>query len=101
MAFNVIINVVVWHDVDEAIEWYEKKSSGLGRRFYKSFGEVVDRVAKDPTAYFYITKNVRRALFKNFPYKLIYTISDNTIFIIGIFHEKRSKATIRRRLKSS
>lgn len=101
MAFKVIINPVVWVDVDEAIEWYEKKSPGLGRSFYKSFDEILDRIVQEPTAYFHITKNVRRALFKNFPYKLIYTISNNTIFIIGVFHEKRSKASIRRRLKSS
>ena len=100
MAFEIIIKPVVWLDVDEAIEWYEKKSPGLGRRFYKSFDETTERIFKNPTAYFYITKNVRRALFRNFPYKLIYTISDNTIFVLGVFHEKRSKAGIRRRLKS-
>ena len=100
MAFDVIIKLVVWLDVDEAIEWYENKSTGLGRRFYKSFDEVLDKITKDPTAYFFVAKNVRRILFRNFPYKLLYTISDNTVFVIGVFHEKRSKASIRRRIKS-
>ena len=100
MAFNIIIKPVVWLDVDEAIGWYEKKSPGLGKRFYKSFDETLERIEKDPAAYFFISKNTRRVLFKNFPYKLIYSVSGNTIFILGVFHEKRSKASIRRRLKS-
>jgi plasmid stabilization system protein ParE len=100
MAFKVIIKPVVWLDMDEAVDWYKKKSPGLGKRFYKNFDRAIDKILERPTAYFFIAQNVRRVLFENFPYKLLYSISGNNIYILGVFHAKRSKAGIRRRLKS-
>jgi toxin ParE1/3/4 len=99
MAFKVIIKPVVWLDVDEAIEWYEKESPGLGLRFIKSFEEAKEKLIKQPGAYKNITPLVKRILLKNFPYKVFYNLSGDTIFIIGVAHAGRSNAFIKRKLK--
>jgi plasmid stabilization system protein ParE len=99
MAFKLIIKPVTWLDIEEAIDWYENESKGLGKRFFKSFEDALEKIVKNPDAYLFIIPDVRRVLLKNFPYKIFYSVSPDTIFIIGVFHAKRSKGFIRRRLK--
>lgn len=99
MGFKLIINPVVWLDLDEAIEWYEKESPGLGKRFTKNFEDAKEKILKQPTAYGNVTPEVKRILLKSFPYKIFYHFSGNIIFIIGVAHSKRSKSYIRRKLK--
>jgi toxin ParE1/3/4 len=99
MVSKVIIKPLAVLDIDEILEWYEQKSKGLGKRFYLHFQLAIDSIVKDPDAYFNITPQVRRVLLKNFPFKVFYTVSNNTIFILGVLHAKRSKRYISRRLK--
>ncbi len=99
MVSKVTVKPLAVLDIDEAIEWYEEKSKGLGKRFYLHFQLAIDDILKDPDAYFNITAQVRRVLIKNFPYKVFYTVSIDTIFILGVLHTKRSKEHVRRRLK--
>ena len=101
MGFKLIIKSVVWLDLDEAIEWYEKESPGLGKRFIKNFEDAKEKILKQPTAYGNVTPEVKRILLKSFPYKIFYHLSADTIFIIGLAHTKRSKTFIRRKLKNS
>lgn len=42
---------------------------------------------------------VRRYKIESFPYKIFYTLSKDTIFILGISHAKRGNAFVRKRLK--
>ena len=98
MVFKIIIKPLAVSDIDKAIGWYEKRSIGLGKRFYLSVEESIYKIAASPSAYFSITKEVRRILLQNFPYKLFYTFSADTIYIIGVLHVKRSKAFVRRRI---
>jgi hypothetical protein len=100
MVFKLIIKPVVWLDLDEAIEWYEKKSPGLGRRFIKSFEEAQEKIVTQPSSYHNVTPAVKRILLKNFPYKIFYHIVEDTVFIIGLAHVKRSNAFIKRKLRS-
>jgi plasmid stabilization system protein ParE len=99
MAFEILIKPIVWFDLEEAITWYENESPGLGKRFFKSFVDAKENIVAHPTAYINVTPTVKRILLKNFPYKLFYTIAENTIYIIGVAHAKRSNAFIRRKLK--
>ena len=99
MPFSIVIKPIVWLDIEDAIDWYEKQSPRLGKRFYKNFEEATERILSQPTVYITVTQNVRRVLLKTFPYKLFYTISGDTIYILGLLHGKRSKASIKKRLQ--
>ena len=100
MVFDIIIKPIVFLDLDEAINWYEHEQKGLAARFYKSFETAIERIKKNPDAFANVTPEVKRILLKKFPYKVFYSISENTIFILGVSHSKRSNAYIRKRLKS-
>ncbi len=100
MAFEILVKPIAWIDLEEAIDWYENAKPGLGKKFFKHFEEATDKILEAPNAYRIIIPGVRRIIIKKFPYKIFYVFSENTIFIIGVAHEKRSNAYIRKKLKT-
>lgn len=99
MVFELLIKPIVFVDIDEAIEYYENQLAGLGKRFYSHFLASLGDIHNQPLTYSYVKDPVRRCKIKSFPYKIFYLISDDTIFILGVAHSKRSNAFVRRRLK--
>ena len=99
MGFEIIIKPAAWLDLVDAMIWYDEKRSDLGREFFNDFEKSINRIIENPKAFKEITKEVRIIPTKRFPYKIFYTVSENTIFIIAIFHAKRSNSFIRRKLR--
>ena len=99
MAFEIIVKPIVFLDLDEAMLWYENEQKGLSLRFFKSFETAIKTIKRNPNAFVEVTPGVKRILLRKFPYKVFYTVSENTIFILGVFHSKRSNAFIRKKLK--
>ena len=52
MAFKVVIKPIVFFDTDEAIIYYEKRSLGLGKRFYDSFLIALKEIELKPSQLF-------------------------------------------------
>jgi len=99
MAFKLIVKPIAYNDIDEAIEWYESKSKGLGKRFLFEIEQLIVKISESPFNYSIYHKTVRRILFSKFPYKIYYTVHQDTITVLGIYHGKRSKAFVNKRLK--
>ena len=74
MAFKLVIKPIVFADAEEAIVYYEKKSSGLGKRFYANLLVAIDDIQSNPFTFSYIKKPVKRHLVQKFPYKVYYII---------------------------
>jgi mRNA-degrading endonuclease RelE of RelBE toxin-antitoxin system len=100
MAFELVIKPIVFLDVEDAINYYEKQSKGLGKRFYDSFLTTLQNIQFHPHHYTIVYNSVRRCMVAKFPYKIFYTIQEEKIFIIGVTHAKRSNTYIRKRLRS-
>ncbi len=58
MDFKLIIKPIVLLDVEEAVNYYEKKVSGLGRRFYNQYLASVTDIQNKSFTYSYIVENV-------------------------------------------
>lgn len=71
-------------ELDEAIEFYNNESYGLGSVFLQEVLNAIDRIANFPTAWHPLSKNTRRCQTRRFPYGLIYTQLENTILIISV-----------------
>ena len=99
MGFNLIIKPIVFFDLQDAIDWYERESLGLGKRFLSKVEVAKNQIINNPYHYSIFHQDVRRILIEKFPYKIYYIINDTTVIIIGISHGKRSKAFVHRRLK--
>ena len=48
MAFELIIKPIVFADTEEAVEYYEKKSKGLGNRFLYNLFAALEEIQSHP-----------------------------------------------------
>lgn len=86
-------------DADEAIVYYEEQQKGLGNQLYTHFLAALENIERKPFTYSFVKDPVRRCRIKKFPYKVFYLVSEQTIFVIGLSHAKRSNAFVKRRLR--
>lgn len=73
----------------EAIAYYEESEEGLGSALREEIEATVEKVIQHPFAYPVIYRSNVRALTHRFPYSLIFTVEEQLIFIIAIFHSSR------------
>ena len=99
MAFEIVVKPQAWFDLVGAMLWYDSRRESLGREFFKEFEVAIDRTKINPNAFREIIPEVKRILIKRFPYKVFYTVSENTIYIIGVLHVSRSNTFIKKRLR--
>jgi hypothetical protein len=97
-AFGIIIRPSAFGDLSQIYEWYEDIRNGLGEDFNAAFEECMERIALNPHAFNVIYKTIRRAPFKRFPYRTIFTIDNQTINIHAIVHAARSHGKWMRRV---
>jgi len=92
MGFKLIYAVEVFDDLQENIDWYNKKQSGLGSRFFKAVKDQTIRIKKNPYTAAVRYDDVRCAKVKGFPYLLHYKIFQdiNTIKVIAVFSTYRN-----------
>ncbi len=86
----VKIHELATKEFDEAIEWYELQSDGLGKRFKKSVIEQINKIKKNPEWYLIEAGNIYKAYIPKFLYKILFTIEDNkNIVIWAVAHMHR------------
>lgn len=76
-------------ELEEAVHFYEVTHEGLGRRFKEEVKKAVLRIAEYPKAWPVERGDVRKCLLHKFPYKLLYSIESDHIFIIATAHMHR------------
>jgi plasmid stabilization system protein ParE len=76
----------------DAQDWYENEAPGLGQRFREAVGAVIERMSTNPRQFPVVHRNIRRALFRRFPYALMFVIDDATLTVIACFHGSRDPA---------
>ena len=101
MAYQLQVNRQAETDVEEAIDWYEAQSNGLGIEFLIEFLALADSIAQKPTFYMMKSPPYRRALMKKFPYAIYYAINDlpQEVVILSVWHVKRDPEKLKKRLK--
>ncbi len=86
-------------ELDEAIEWYDFQSSGLGRRFKKTVIEQIRKIRKHPTWFLTESNSILKAYIPKFPYKILFTASRDEIVIWAIAHMHRKPRFWQSRLR--
>ena len=54
MAFKLIIKPLVIFDLEEVVDYYENRVSGLGKRFYNQFLFSLSDIQNKPLTYAYV-----------------------------------------------
>jgi len=98
MSYGIIIRPEAELDIQEAFEWYEAQTSGLGSEFVRAVDACLSNIGRNPLAYPRIHQQARRTLLRRFPYGILYIFEQETIFVIACFHGKRAPKSWQDRL---
>jgi hypothetical protein len=76
-------------ELDDAVQYYEIQLKGLGRKFLNELLQTINLIEKFPQLWSKNSQNTRKAVLRNFPYNVIYSITENKITIIALAHQNR------------
>ena len=67
MTYKIIVRPEAQREIQEAFDWYEERSEGLGAEFLRTADACLSGVQRNPDAYQKVHSEVHRALFRRFP----------------------------------
>jgi plasmid stabilization system protein ParE len=85
-------------EVESAFQWYETEEPGLGFDFLRQLRNCYERLRRHPHAYQELRSGVRRALTKQFPYAVYFSIESDTVLVLTVLHTARDPAEWQQRL---
>jgi plasmid stabilization system protein ParE len=86
---DVLFDQLANQELDDAAEYYELQVPGLGSRFREEVKRGILRICEYPDAWVKERGDVRKYTFQKFPYKILYSIEKNHIYVIAIAHGHR------------
>lgn len=73
----------------DAISYYEKEQSGLGKRFEDNIKASISRIKVSPKLYPVLKYEVRKCTLHKFPFNVLYALKEEHIVVIAIAHQHR------------
>jgi hypothetical protein len=83
---KIVFDKLAQLEFDDASEYYEFEVPGLGTRFREEVKRGIRRIREYPDAWAKEKNDVRRYLLHRFPYKILYSIEQDYIYVIAIAH---------------
>ena len=84
-------------ELDDAVEWYERRRAGLGRELLVEVRAAVEAVSRSPKTGSPIdgldpVLDVRRVSVRRSPYQIVYLTGADGIVVIAVAHDRRLPA---------
>jgi len=87
----VVFSKLACQELDDAARFYEIEFQGLGKQFREEIRKAAKRISEYPEAWSVEQGDIRKCLLHKFPYKLLYSIEEDHIFIIAVAHQHRKR----------
>lgn len=71
-------------ELDEAVEYYNTQSIGLGREFLSEALNAMGRIGEFPNAWHRLSERTRRCQLRRFPYGIVYQVRDSEILVVAV-----------------
>ncbi len=88
--YKLLINPFAEFELAEAKEWYDLQQNNLGERFVNEIDKTVIRINDNPFQFPKERKQIRKAVVNNFPYSILFYVTENLINIFAVFHSSRN-----------
>lgn len=75
---------VAQQEFDEAVEYFNSESAGLGDQFLLEVLDALARVRQFPNAWHLYTENSRRCQTRRFPYGIVYQVLPDEILVVAV-----------------
>lgn len=98
MTLQVVFRAAARQEFEEAVSWYDQQCKGLGEEFLREIDDVVRRAATHPKRYPIITKDIRRAVTRRFPYSIFFRTRGRKLVVLAVFHARRDPMVWQRRV---
>jgi len=79
-------------ELNEAAQYYEVESAGLGAAFLAEAEHAVAAVLEYPESSPVVRGSVRRRILRRFPYGLLYRVNDQQLRILAVMNLRRRPA---------
>ena len=91
MICRVIVRPLAVEDIAEAATWYEEQCRGLGEELTNEVIKVIRRAQETPELFRILRPrdSVRRVLTERFPYRVFFSIIDETLYVHAVLHGAR------------
>jgi plasmid stabilization system protein ParE len=76
-------------ELEQAIDYYEGRASGLGYEFSLEVHSAIQRIADFPEAWEQMCPGIRRCMLKRFPYAVLYSTDREHTYILAVMHLHR------------
>ncbi len=86
---NVVFGPFANVEYQEAFDYYEAEEPALGEKFRRAVWAAITIVEQHPQIGREVRPGVRKIIVLRFPYKLIYSVRDDTLCIIAVAHGHR------------
>ena len=86
---NIVFGSLAGREYDDAFNYYEAEESGLGGKFRRAVWGAIGIIEQYPHSSPEILPGVRKVLLRRFPYKLLYAVRADTLYIIAVAHSHR------------
>lgn len=100
MTRELRISRVAFAEAQAAASWYESHRLGHAQRFREEFDRTLQRIARHPEAYQRLDGRFRRAFLQRFPFSVIYTVTQDSITILGVRSTKANPEATGQALES-
>jgi plasmid stabilization system protein ParE len=89
--FQVVILEKAFQEIENARAYYENKQINLGSSFTKEVFSILETLESNPHLFAVKFNNIREAVFKKFPFVIIFEIlSNDAVVVLSIFHFRRN-----------
>lgn len=78
-------------DAVHAAYWYFDQEKGLAEEFQSNIAEAIELIQKNPKAFPYYEKPLRKKNLSRFPYSIYYLVEPDRIVINAILHFERNR----------
>jgi plasmid stabilization system protein ParE len=89
VTYQIVVRPEAAREVQEAFDWYEEKSVGLGLEFLRAAEACLTSVQRNPFTFAVVHNEVHRVLLRKFPDALFYIVKEEEIIVLACFHVRR------------
>jgi toxin ParE1/3/4 len=86
---TLIFDPLARREYEDALEYYEAQKDGLGEEFRVAVLAAIAIIDRFPEIGEEVRPGIRKILVQRFPYKLIYSVVDEAVYVIALAHSRR------------
>jgi hypothetical protein len=86
---HIVRHPEVPRELEAAAFWYEERQPGLGGDFLEEYEATLGRILNRPEHWRKVRGDNRQLNFNRFPYAIVYSVRDGSIYLKAVMHLRR------------